>query len=77
MNNRFNARTILFILMGFLIFRGMYGVLAGGWNSEELLMTLLMLPGFVLGLTIHEYSHAKASDKLRRSNAGKAGKIDT
>jgi Zn-dependent protease len=34
------------------------------FSGAELISTLLMLPGLVLGLTIHEYSHAKMSDKL-------------
>lgn len=32
--------------------------------SGELLGKLLILPGLILGLTIHEFSHAKASDKF-------------
>lgn len=30
----------------------------------DLMSTLLMLPGLILALTLHEYAHAKASDRL-------------
>ena len=33
-------------------------------GSFDLMSTLLMLPGLILALTLHEYAHAKASDRL-------------
>ncbi|MBQ9267455.1 MAG: site-2 protease family protein [Clostridia bacterium] len=33
-------------------------------GSFDLMGTLLMLPGLILALTLHEYAHAKASDRL-------------
>ena len=33
-------------------------------GSFDLMSTLLMLPGLILGLTFHEYAHAKTSDRL-------------
>ena len=38
--------------------------LYSSFQSGELFTTLLMLPGLILAITIHEYSHAKMADKL-------------
>lgn len=35
-----------------------------GFSMESLMNKLLSLPGIVIGLSVHEYAHAKVSDKL-------------
>lgn len=34
------------------------------YSTGEILDTLLILPGLIIGLTIHEFSHAKMADRL-------------
>ena len=74
MEMRFDWKMILYAVIGYLVLRGIMSFFAGGADDAALLMKALTLPGLVLGLTIHEFSHAKASDKLRRSNTGKTRK---
>lgn len=52
-----NNSTWLIIIAMLLFFRIMQG-------KFDLMSTLLMLPGLILALTLHEYAHAKASDRL-------------
>ncbi len=73
MNREVDTKTIIYVIIGFLLFRGM--MMAGGWSRAELLSKLLVLPGLVLGLTIHEYSHAKASDKLGDPTPERQGRL--
>lgn len=62
MYNRFDTKNILIIIISIMLLRGIFT-----FDSGELLSTLLILPGLVLGLTFHEFAHAKMSDRLRRS----------
>ena len=59
MYNRFNMNNIFTIFIVFMLIRGLLG-----FSSTELINTLLILPGLILALTVHEFSHAKMSDKL-------------
>lgn len=44
-------------------------------NSGELFSILLMLPGLVLAITIHEFSHAKMADKLGDPTPEEMGRV--
>lgn len=44
-------------------------------NSGEFMNTLLILPGLVLGLTVHEFSHAKMADRLGDPTPGYQGRL--
>lgn len=54
-----------------LIFLAISNILTGGFSLVELLLTI---PGVLLALTFHEFAHAYAADKLRRSYSKDAGK---
>ena len=62
MYNRFDTRSILMLILMIMLIRGF-----ANFDPQEFIDILYMLPGLILGLTIHEFSHAKMSDKLRRS----------
>jgi len=47
-----------------LILLAVSNVLTGGFSLLSLVLTL---PGVLLALTFHEFAHAYAADKLRRS----------
>lgn len=47
-------------------------VLSGGINLQEILLTL---PGLILALTVHEYSHARASDRLGDPTPERQGRL--
>ena len=59
MYNRFNMNNIFTIIIVIMLVRGLMS-----FSSGELISTLMILPGLILGLTVHEFSHAKMSDKL-------------
>lgn len=44
-------------------------------SGFDLVSTLLILPGLILGLTVHEYSHAKMSDKLGDPTPERQGRL--
>ncbi len=44
-------------------------------GSFDLIGTLYMLPGLVLALTVHEYSHARMSDKLGDPTPERQGRL--
>ena len=44
-------------------------------GAIDLYSTLLMLPGLVLALTVHEFSHAKASDRLGDPTPEQQGRL--
>lgn len=70
MYNRFDTRNILIIFLIIMLIRGLFT-----FNSAELISTLLILPGLVLGLTIHEYSHARMSYKLGDPTPEREGRL--
>ena len=70
MYNRFDTRNILIIFLIIMLIRGLVT-----FNSAELISTLLILPGLVLGLTIHEYSHARMSYKLGDPTPEREGRL--
>ncbi len=59
MYNRFNMNNIFPIAIMVML---IYGLL--NFSASELLSTLYILPGLILGLTVHEFAHAKMSDRL-------------
>lgn len=44
-------------------------------GSFDLMTTLLMLPGLILALTLHEYAHAKVSDRLGDPTPAAEGRL--
>ena len=64
MNNIFTIIIIIMLLRGFLSF-----------SEAELISTLLILPGLILGLTVHEFSHAKMSDRLGDPTPEREGRL--
>lgn len=44
-------------------------------SGFDLVSTLLILPGLILGLTVHEFSHAKMSDKLGDPTPEREGRL--
>lgn len=44
-------------------------------SMEVIMDKMLILPGLILGLTIHEYSHAKASDKFGDPTPERQGRL--
>lgn len=65
MFNTSNIFTIFIIIM-------LIQALLSGF---DLVSTLLILPGLILGLTVHEYSHAKMSDKLGDPTPERQGRL--
>lgn len=51
------------IMMGIILFVAIYFLYSMA-SSGELMSMLLMLPGLILALTVHEFSHAKMADRL-------------
>lgn len=70
MYNRFDTRSILMIIIAIMLVRGFLS-----FDQAELMSTLLILPGLILGLTIHEFSHAKMSDKLGDPTPEREGRL--
>lgn len=70
MYNRFNTSNIFAIIIIIMLIRGFLS-----FDQVELLNTLLILPGLILGITVHEYSHAKMSDKLGDPTPGMQGRL--
>ncbi|MBQ9280244.1 MAG: site-2 protease family protein [Clostridia bacterium] len=61
MFNNFDSRKIAIILLIIGAAALMFGSTGGIAGLRE---KLLIIPGLILGLTIHEYSHAKMADRL-------------
>ena len=70
MYNRFNTSSIFTIIIIIMLLQGFLS-----FDSSELMMTLFMLPGLILGLTVHEFSHAKMSDKLGDPTPEREGRL--
>ncbi len=62
----FDMKKLFYIFIAIMLIEGI--IL---WDKDKLISTLLTLPGLVLAISVHEFSHAKASDKYRRSYTGK------
>lgn len=56
----------------FLVIVVLINIFYGGINLQE---TLLTLPGLILALTVHEYSHARASDRLGDPTPERQGRL--
>ncbi len=54
-----DVRKLFWIFIAIMLVRGMIS-----FSDAEFISTLLTLPGLILGITVHEYSHARMSDKL-------------
>lgn len=70
MYNRFDTKNILIIIISIMLLRGILT-----FDSGELLSTLFILPGLVLGLTFHEFAHAKMSDRLGDPTPERQGRL--
>ena len=70
MYNRFNTSSIFTIIIIIMLLRGFLS-----FDQAELISTLLILPGLVLGLTVHEFSHAKMSDRLGDPTPERQGRL--
>ena len=70
MYNRFDTRNIFWVFIIIMLINSLLSMTNG-----EMLNTLLILPGLVLGLTIHEFSHAKMSDKLGDPTPEREGRL--
>ena len=70
MYNRFSSNSIFTIIIIIMLVNGFLN-----FSEAELLNTLLILPGLILGLTIHEYSHAKMSDRLGDPTPEREGRL--
>ena len=64
----FDLKKILIILMVFLVLQSLVG-------SIDIMSVLLTLPGLILGLTVHEFSHAKMADRLGDPTPERQGRI--
>ena len=60
MYNNFDTKKVIITIAVLFAAYWLYSSLQSG----DLLGTLLMLPGLILAITIHEFSHAKMADKL-------------
>lgn len=70
MYNSFNTRNIFTIIIIIMLLRGILS-----FDQAEMLSTLLILPGLILALTVHEFSHAKMSDKLGDPTPEREGRL--
>ncbi len=66
-----NAKKILITVMIFMLFSS----IMSGIGSFDLMSTLLMLPGLILALTVHELSHAKMADRLGDPTPERQGRL--
>ncbi|MBR4110982.1 MAG: site-2 protease family protein [Clostridia bacterium] len=57
------------VVLGIMV---LSNIMSGGIDLQS---TLLMLPGLVLALTVHEYSHARASDRLGDPTPEQQGRL--
>jgi Zn-dependent protease len=62
-NRRFDTRTLIFIAILLFIGPGM-ALMRGGFSGmmDWFMSTLTMLPAIIVGLSFHEYAHAKVAD---------------
>lgn len=70
MFNGLDTRKMFWLFIAIMLIRGIFH-----FNEAELLVTLLILPGLVLGITVHEYSHARMSDKLGDPTPENQGRV--
>ncbi len=63
-------KAFVWIAIAFLAY-----ILITSAGSEQILDKLLILPGLILALTIHEFSHAKMADKLGDPTPGAQGRL--
>ena len=67
-----SAKKVLVVLVAIGLLYWLFSMFESGALMEK----LLILPGLVLGLTLHEFAHAKVADRLRRPYSRSAGKTD-
>lgn len=70
MYNSFNTRNIFTVIIVIMLLRGFLS-----FDQAEMLSTLFTLPGLILALTVHEFSHAKMSDKLGDPTPEREGRL--
>lgn len=68
MSYGFDMKSIITILIVGIVLQGLMG-------SVDIMALLLTLPGLILGLTIHEFSHAKMADRLGDPTPGEQGRL--
>lgn len=68
MYKRLDIGKMLILILGLMLAR----TLISAVNFKDL---LVVLPGLILGLTIHEFCHAKAADKLGDPTPGNTGRL--
>lgn len=70
MFNRIDIKRLFWIFILIMLVRGILT-----YNYTELMSTLFILPGLILGITVHEFSHAKMSDKLGDPTPERQGRL--
>ena len=70
MNQRFDMKTLFAIIIIVLLIQGFTTM-----DRESLLNTLYSLPGLVLAITVHEYFHARTSDKYGDPTPERQGRL--
>ena len=60
----YDSKKVMFVLIAVGLICLIFSGLMGGANTNFIIAKLLIMPGLVLGLSIHEFSHAKMADKL-------------
>ena len=60
----YDSKKVMFVLIAVGLICLIFSGLMGGANASFIIAKLLIMPGLVLGLSIHEFSHAKMADKL-------------
>lgn len=70
MFNGIDIRKLFWIFIAIMIIRGIIN-----FDEAELMSKLLILPGLILGIAIHEYSHARMSDKLGDPTPERQGRL--
>lgn len=67
-----DTKKVLMVLAEIMLLYWLFSA----YNSGALLDTLLMLPGLVLALTVHEFSHAKMADRLGDPTPERQGRLN-
>ena len=70
MNFKLDMKSMLIIIIIILLVRGLVSL-----DRETFMTTLYTLPGLVLAITVHEYSHARTSDKYGDPTPEREGRL--
>lgn len=68
MYSSFDLKKVLVVLLIFFMLQSLIG-------SIDIMALLLTLPGLILGLTVHEFSHAKMADRLGDPTPERQGRL--